>query len=246
MAQGTAHRERFLRQRLPHLVPQRAEAGAFPLQAARWPDCARTARSSRSRRWTSDCVMAWRDKEGYLYLSGRKKDMIIRGGENICPIEIEDVLGRCPGVRGVAVVGVPDDHWGEVAHARHPRVRCRPGRERRPGVLPRPARRVQGARDVPRRARPPPQRRRQGPQADPACGLGWGRQPRCPYREGVRSGVAAPRQRRTATKAAAKPAAPASDIARRRMERRQAGGRRSDARREGILAGAGRVFTRLG
>lgn len=53
--------------------------------------------------------------------------------------------------------------------------------------------------------------------------------------------MAAPRQRRTGAKAA-----PASDIARRRMERRQAGGRRSDARWEEILAGAGRVFARLG
>lgn len=55
--------------------------------------------------------------------------------------------------------------------------------------------------------------------------------------------MAAPRQRRTATKA---DPAPASDIARRRLERRQASGRRSDARWEEILAGAGRVFTRLG
>jgi acyl-CoA synthetase (AMP-forming)/AMP-acid ligase II len=43
--------------------------------------------------------------------------MIIRGGENIYPVEIEDVLGRYPGVREVAVVGVPDDHWGEVVRA---------------------------------------------------------------------------------------------------------------------------------
>jgi AcrR family transcriptional regulator len=59
-------------------------------------------------------------------------------------------------------------------------------------------------------------------------------------RKGVRSGVAAPRQRRTA------PAKPSSDIARRRMERRQASGRRSDARWAEILTGAGRVFARLG
>lgn len=58
-------------------------------------------------------------------------------------------------------------------------------------------------------------------------------------REGVGSGVAAPRQRR-------KPEEPASDIARRRLERRAASGRRSDARWAEILAGAGRVFTRLG
>jgi acyl-CoA synthetase (AMP-forming)/AMP-acid ligase II len=67
--------------------------------------------------WFRGGDMAWRDKDGYLYLSGRKKDMIIRGGENIYPVEIEDVLGRYPGVREVAVVGVPDEHWGEVVRA---------------------------------------------------------------------------------------------------------------------------------
>jgi acyl-CoA synthetase (AMP-forming)/AMP-acid ligase II len=67
--------------------------------------------------WFRGGDMAWRDEDGYLYLSGRKKDMIIRGGENIYPAEIEDVLGRYPGIRDVAVVGVPDDHWGEIVRA---------------------------------------------------------------------------------------------------------------------------------
>jgi acyl-CoA synthetase (AMP-forming)/AMP-acid ligase II len=67
--------------------------------------------------WFRGGDLAWRDKDGYLYLSGRKKDMIIRGGENIYPVEIEDVLGRYPGVRDVAVVGVPDEHWGETVRA---------------------------------------------------------------------------------------------------------------------------------
>ena len=61
--------------------------------------------------------MAWRDPEGYLYLSGRKKDMIIRGGENIYPIEIELTLIGHPAVREAAVVGVPDEHWGEIVRA---------------------------------------------------------------------------------------------------------------------------------
>ncbi|NKQ51649.1 long-chain fatty acid--CoA ligase [Amycolatopsis sp. K13G38] len=67
--------------------------------------------------WFRGGDLAWRDKEGYLYLNGRKKDMIIRGGENIYPVEIEDVLGRYPGVREVAVVGVADEHWGEIVRA---------------------------------------------------------------------------------------------------------------------------------
>jgi acyl-CoA synthetase (AMP-forming)/AMP-acid ligase II len=67
--------------------------------------------------WFRGGDLAWRDEDGYLYLAGRKKDMIIRGGENIYPVEVEDVLGGYPGVREVAVVGVPDEHWGELARA---------------------------------------------------------------------------------------------------------------------------------
>ncbi len=67
--------------------------------------------------WFRGGDMAWRDGDGYLYLSGRKRDMIIRGGENVYPAEIEDVISSWPGVREVAVVGVPDDHWGEIVRA---------------------------------------------------------------------------------------------------------------------------------
>jgi acyl-CoA synthetase (AMP-forming)/AMP-acid ligase II len=53
------------------------------------------------------------DPEGYVYLDGRIDDTIIRGGENIAPQEIEAVLADFPGVRDAAVVGVPDDEWGQ-------------------------------------------------------------------------------------------------------------------------------------
>ncbi|MBF4997277.1 long-chain fatty acid--CoA ligase [Nocardia sp. BSTN01] len=52
------------------------------------------------------------DEAGYLFISGRTDDTIIRGGENIAPAEIEDVLGTHPAVKDVAVVGLPDDEWG--------------------------------------------------------------------------------------------------------------------------------------
>ncbi|MGY1716507.1 class I adenylate-forming enzyme family protein [Geodermatophilus sp. SYSU D01106] len=65
--------------------------------------------------WGGD--LARMDDEGYLYLAGRSKDMIIRGGENIYPVEIESVLADHPSVAQVAVVGRPDDHWGEVVVA---------------------------------------------------------------------------------------------------------------------------------
>ncbi|GAA4410957.1 AMP-binding protein [Quisquiliibacterium transsilvanicum] len=54
------------------------------------------------------------DDEGFLTLSGRAKDMIISGGMNIYPREIEDLVAKVPGVADVAVVGVPDARWGEV------------------------------------------------------------------------------------------------------------------------------------
>ena len=57
------------------------------------------------------------DSDGYLYLAGRSKDMIIRGGENIYPVEIETVIADYPGVTAVAVVGQPDEHWGEIVVA---------------------------------------------------------------------------------------------------------------------------------
>ncbi|MET8166341.1 AMP-binding protein [Streptomyces sp. NPDC005329] len=57
------------------------------------------------------------DAEGYLTLVGRSKDMIIRGGENIYPKEIEDVLTGDPSVLEAAVIGVPDEQWGEVVVA---------------------------------------------------------------------------------------------------------------------------------
>lgn len=53
------------------------------------------------------------DEEGYLYIVDRKKDMIITGGENVYPREVEEVLHAHPGVRESAVIGVPDERWGE-------------------------------------------------------------------------------------------------------------------------------------
>jgi acyl-CoA synthetase (AMP-forming)/AMP-acid ligase II len=55
--------------------------------------------------------------DGYLYILDRAKDMIISGGENIYPVEVEAVLARHPAVTEVAVIGVPDPTWGEAVHA---------------------------------------------------------------------------------------------------------------------------------
>lgn len=63
--------------------------------------------------WFSAGDMARRDDEGFLYLVDRKKDMIITGGVNVYPREIEEVLFRHPALADVAVIGEPDAHWGE-------------------------------------------------------------------------------------------------------------------------------------
>ena len=57
------------------------------------------------------------DERGYLYLSGRRGDKIIRGGENIYPLEVERILEQHPGVREAGVVGVPDRKWGQIVRA---------------------------------------------------------------------------------------------------------------------------------
>ena len=57
------------------------------------------------------------DLGGYLYLTGRKKELIVRGGENIYPAEVESVLHQHPGINEAAVIGVPDEYWGETVKA---------------------------------------------------------------------------------------------------------------------------------
>jgi long-chain acyl-CoA synthetase len=61
--------------------------------------------------------MALQDEEGYYYIVDRKKDMLISGGVNIYPREIEEVLYTHPGILDVAVIGVPDPVWGESVKA---------------------------------------------------------------------------------------------------------------------------------
>lgn len=59
----------------------------------------------------------WKDREGYLYVAGRRTDMILSGGVNIYPAEIENVLSACAGVEAAVVIGLPDDDLGERLHA---------------------------------------------------------------------------------------------------------------------------------
>jgi acyl-CoA synthetase (AMP-forming)/AMP-acid ligase II len=67
--------------------------------------------------WVRTGDVASMDDDGYLYLASRKADMIIRGGENVYPVEIESVLVECEAIVEVAVIGRPDAHWGEIVVA---------------------------------------------------------------------------------------------------------------------------------
>lgn len=67
--------------------------------------------------WHTVGDIAYRDDEGFLYICDRKKDMVISGGVNIYPAEIEAALEQHPGVFDVAVIGIPSEEWGEAVHA---------------------------------------------------------------------------------------------------------------------------------
>ena len=76
-----------------------------------------TAASYSDGSWFRSGDMGYRDEEGFLFVSDRLKDMIISGGENIYPAEVEAVISEHAAVGSVAVIGVPDDKWGEVPQA---------------------------------------------------------------------------------------------------------------------------------
>jgi fatty-acyl-CoA synthase len=67
--------------------------------------------------WLVTGDLGWVDTDGYLFVSGRADDVIIRGGENLSPSEIEDAILRHPDVTAAAVVGIPSEEWGEAVAA---------------------------------------------------------------------------------------------------------------------------------
>jgi acyl-CoA synthetase (AMP-forming)/AMP-acid ligase II len=88
--------------------------------------------SLREGGWHATGDMGWLDDGGYLFIAGRKDDMIIRGGENISPAEIESVLHAHPAVDEAAVIGLPDLEWGQRVAAA---VVLRPGAHAREDEL---------------------------------------------------------------------------------------------------------------
>jgi acyl-CoA synthetase (AMP-forming)/AMP-acid ligase II len=91
-----------------------ARAGNF--MQAYWNRPTETAEAFRDG-WYHTGDEGHLDADGYLYLVDRVKDMIVTGGENVYPAEVENVLMRHPAVADVAVIGVPDEKWGEAVKA---------------------------------------------------------------------------------------------------------------------------------
>ncbi|MCW5774364.1 MAG: AMP-binding protein [Rhodospirillaceae bacterium] len=82
-----------------------------------WREPELTAALFTAEGWLRTGDIGYRDADGYIFLVDRAKDMIISGGENIYPAEIENALFAHPAVKECAVFGIPDEHWGEVPAA---------------------------------------------------------------------------------------------------------------------------------
>ncbi|MDQ0030121.1 o-succinylbenzoate--CoA ligase [Arthrobacter bambusae] len=76
-----------------------------------------TAESYADGGWFKSGDMGYKDADGFVFVSDRLKDMIISGGENIYPVEVEQAISELDAVGSVAVIGVPDEKWGEVPRA---------------------------------------------------------------------------------------------------------------------------------
>jgi fatty-acyl-CoA synthase len=98
---------------VPRGTPGELLTRGYSVMLGYWDDAARTQESIDAARWMHTGDLATIDDDGYCNIVGRIKDMIIRGGENVYPREIEEYLYHHPKVQDVQVFGVPDDHYGE-------------------------------------------------------------------------------------------------------------------------------------
>lgn len=101
-------------------LPRGTEGGIYacnPVPFLGYHENPKATRAMRMGRWETGGDVGVIDERGFLHILDRKKDMIVSGGENIYPAEIERVLAEHPNVFEVAVVGVPDEKWGESPRA---------------------------------------------------------------------------------------------------------------------------------
>jgi acyl-CoA synthetase (AMP-forming)/AMP-acid ligase II len=82
-----------------------------------WNKPEETAKTITEDGWLKTGDAGFLDAEGFLFLTDRVKDMIVSGGENVYPAEVENALASFPGIAEVAVIGVPSERWGETVKA---------------------------------------------------------------------------------------------------------------------------------
>jgi fatty-acyl-CoA synthase len=109
---------------VPPGTPGELLTRGYSVMLGYWGDEERTREAIDAARWMHTGDLATLDTEGYCNIVGRIKDMVIRGGENVYPREIEEFLYRHPKIQDVQVIGVPDDRYGEEICAW---IRLRPG-----------------------------------------------------------------------------------------------------------------------
>ena len=111
---------------LPRGVPGELCTRGYSVMLGYWDEPAKTAEAIDAARWMHTGDLAVMDQAGYLNIVGRIKDMVIRGGENVYPREIEEFLYAHPAIEDVQVIGVPDQKYGEELCAW---IKLRPGQE---------------------------------------------------------------------------------------------------------------------
>jgi fatty-acyl-CoA synthase len=111
---------------VPHGVPGELCTRGYSVMLGYWNEPGKTAEVLDAARWMHTGDLAVMDDDGYLSITGRIKDMVIRGGENVYPREVEEFLYTHPDILDAQVIGVPDTKYGEELMAW---IRMRPGAE---------------------------------------------------------------------------------------------------------------------
>jgi fatty-acyl-CoA synthase len=109
---------------VPRGMPGEVCTRGYSVMIGYWDAPEQTAEAIDAAGWMHTGDLATMDDEGFIAIVGRSKDMVIRGGENIYPREIEEFLYAHPAIDEVQVIGVPDEKYGEELMAW---VRCKPG-----------------------------------------------------------------------------------------------------------------------